>query len=90
MKLNIVKTGFFILPKGYKNCSVFINFCFSFYKDDFYIFILIRSLKVGLIRFNVLKKGISKLNFYKFINYQQSEVLKRVNIGDNSFKDSNS
>ncbi len=44
VRLNIVKTGFFILLKGYKSSSVFINFCYSFYKDDFFILILIIKL----------------------------------------------
>ena len=86
-RLNIVKTGFFIFLKGYKSRSVFVNFCFSFYKDDFYIFILVRSLKVGPIRSNVLEKEIPKPSLYKFKDRQRFEVLKRVNIGDNGFKD---
>ncbi len=41
-KLNIVKTGFFIPLKGSKSSGVFANFCYGFYRDDFYIFILAR------------------------------------------------
>ncbi len=89
-KLNIVKTGFFIFLKGYKSRSVFVNFCFSSYRDDFYIFISVRPLKIGPIRFNVLKGETSKLGFYRPIDCQRSEVLKGVNIGNNGFKDLNS
>jgi len=65
-RLNIVKTGFFIPLKGYKNCSIFANFCFSFYRDDFYIFVPTRPLKAGLIRLNVLEGGTPKPGLYKF------------------------
>ncbi len=66
MKLNIVKIGFFILLKRFKNSSVFTNFYYSFYKDDFYISILIRPLKIRLNKFNVLKEVTPKPSFYKF------------------------
>jgi len=72
--------------KGYKSRSIFINFCFSFYRDDFYIFILVKPLKIGPIRFSVLKGGTLKLGFYRFKDRQRSKVLERVNIGDNGFK----
>ncbi len=88
--MNIVKTGFFILLKGYKSYNVFTNFCFSFYKDDFYIFVLARPLKARPTRFNVLKRGTPKPSFHRPKDRQQSEVSKRVNIGDNGFKDPNS
>ena len=90
MKLNIVKTGFFILLKGYKSRSVFANFCFSFYKDNFYIFVSAKPLKSGLIRLNASKGGTSKLGLYRSKDRQRSEVSKKVNIGDNGFKDLNS
>ena len=88
--MNIVKTGFFILLKNYKSRSTFINFYFSSYKNDFYIFISVRPLKVGFIRLNVLKRETSKSNLHKPKDYQRSEVSKRVNIKNNGFKDSNS
>ena len=89
-RLNIVKTGFFILLKGYKNRNAFTNFCFSFYRDDFYIFIPARPLKTGPIRLNVLKEGIPKSGLYKPKDRQQFEVSKGVNTGDNGFKNPNS
>src|SRR6266566_5810159 len=87
MRLNIVKTGFFILLKGYKSCNAFINFYFSFYKDDFYILISTRPLKVRSIRLNASKRGTPKLGFYRLKDRQRSEVSKGVNIKDNGFKD---
>ncbi len=89
-KLNIVKIGFFILLKSYKNCNAFANFCFNFYKDDFYILIPIRPLKVGPIKPNVLKRRTPKPNLYRSKDRQQSKVSKEVNIRDNGFKDPNS
>ncbi len=65
-RLNIVKTGFFISLKGYKSCSVFVNFYFSSYRDDFYISVSARPLKVGSIKFNVLEERIPKLSLYRF------------------------
>ena len=82
--------GFFILLKSYKSRSAFANFCFSFYKDDFYIFVLVRPLKAGPIRLNALKKETPKPGLYKPIDRQQSKVSEGVNIGDNNFKDFNS
>ncbi len=84
--MNIVKIDFFISLKGYKSRSAFINFCFSFYKDDFYIFILVKPLKIGPIRFNVLKRRTPKPGLYRPKNCQRFEVLKKVNIRDNGFK----
>src|SRR6266566_2536852 len=60
-KLNIVKTGFFIPLKGLKSSGVFVNFCYGFYKDDFYISIPARSLKTGPNKFNALERVTSKL-----------------------------
>ena len=90
MRLNIVKTGFFIFLKDYKSSSVFINFYYSFYKDDFFIFIPVKLLKTGFNKFNALEKVIPKLSLYRFKDYHRSEVLKRVNIEDNDFKNPNS
>ncbi len=85
--MNIVKTGFFIPLKGHKNSSAFANFCYSFYRDDFYIFIPAKPLKAGPNKPNILKGVISKLGLYRFKNCQRSEVLKGVDIGNNGFKD---
>ncbi len=87
MILNVVKTGFFVFLKGQKSYSAFANFCYSFYKDDFYIFISARPLKVGLIRFNVLKKVIPKPGFHRSKDRQRSEVLEGVTIRKDGFKD---
>ncbi len=89
-KLNIVKIGFFILLKGYKNNNVFINFCYNSYKDDFYILILAKPLKVEPNKFNALKKITPKLGPHKLKDCQQSEILKKINIENNSFKDPSS
>ncbi len=89
-RLNIIKTGFFILLKSYKSNSAFTNFCYSFYKDNFYIPISAKLLKVGSNKSNALKRITSKSSPYKPKDYQQSEVLKRINIGNNDFKDFNS
>ncbi len=89
-RLNIVKTGFFIFLKDHKSRSVFTNFCFSFYKDDFYIFVPARFLKARPIKPNALEGGTPKPGLHKPKDRQRSEVLERVNIGDNSFKDFNS
>jgi len=73
--------GFFIFLKGYKSRSVFVNFCFNFYKTDFYILVPVRPLKVGPIRPNVSKGETLKLGLYRPIDRQRSEVLEVVNIG---------
>ena len=86
-KLNIVKTGFFILLKGYKSRSTFANFCFNSYKDDFYIFIPAKPLKTGLIRPNASEGKTPKPSFYRPKDRQRSKVSKRVNTGNNGFKD---
>ncbi len=88
--MNIVKTGFFILLKDYKSNNAFINFCYDFYKDNFFIFILTRPLKVGLTRLNALRKITLKLGLYKPKDRQRSEVLEGIDIGNNGFKDLNS
>ncbi len=88
--MNIVKTDFFIFLKGYKNRNIFINFYFSFYKDDFYILIPARPLKAGPTKPNASKKRTPKPGLHKLKDRQRSEVLKRVNIGDNGFKDPSS
>ena len=87
MILNIVKTGFFVFLKGQKSYSAFANFCYNFHKDDFYIPISAKPLKAGLIRFNVLEGVILKLGFYRFKDYQRSEVLEGVIIRKDGFKD---
>jgi len=89
-RLNIVKTGFFISLKGYKSRNAFVNFCFSFYRNDFYISISARPLKVGPIRSNALKGGTPKLNLYRPKDRQRFKVLKGVNTGDNGFRDPSS
>ncbi len=88
--MNIVKTGFFILLKGYKSNSAFVNFCYSSYRDDFYIFIPAKPLKVRPNRPNTSKGGTLKPGFYKPKDCQRSEVLEGVNIGDNGFRDPSS
>jgi len=85
--LNIVKTGFFIFLKGFKSSSVFTNFYYSFYKDDFFIFISVRLLKVKFNKFNVLEEVISKPGLYKSKDCHRFEVLKGINIGNTGFKD---
>ncbi len=90
VRLNIVKMGFFISLKGYKSRSVFANFCFSSYMDDFYIPVSARSLKVGSIRSNVSEGGTPKLGLYRPKDRQWSEVLKGVKTGDNGFRDPSS
>jgi len=44
-------------------------------------------LKTGSIRLNVSKGGTPKPSFYRPKDRQRSEVLKRINIGNNGFKD---
>ena len=88
--MNIVKTGFFVLLKGQKSCSAFVNFCYSFHRDDFYILISVRSLKVGSIRFNALEGVIPKLGLYKPKDRQRSEVLEGITIGKDGFRDPSS
>src|SRR6266566_1792539 len=65
MRLNIVKTGFFIPLKGHKSNSAFVNFCFSFYRDDFYILVLARPLKVGPTKLNASKGRTSKPGLHR-------------------------
>ncbi len=84
-KLNIVKTGFFILLKDHKNNSTFANFCYNSYKDDFYIFFPAKLLKVGFNKLNASKKVISKLGPHKLKDYQRFEISKGVDIRNNGF-----
>src|SRR6266566_759658 len=86
-KLNIVKTGFFILLKKPKNNSVFANFYYGFYKDDFYIFISARSLKIGFNKSNALERITPKLSLHKPKDRHRSVVSEGVTIGNNGFKD---
>ncbi len=88
--MNIFKTGFFILLKGYKNSNTFTNFYYNSYKDDFYIFISTKPLKAGFNKPNVLKGVIPKLNPHRLKDRQQSKVLKKINTGNNGFKDPSS
>ena len=87
--MNIVKTDFFISLKGYKSSSVFANFCYSSYRDDFYILIPTRPLKVGSTRPNASKKRTPKPSLHKLKDRQQSKVSEGINIRDNNFKDPN-
>ncbi len=88
--MNIVKTGFFILLKGYKSNSAFINFCYNFYKDDFYIPIPAKPLKIGPNKSNVSEGVTPKSGLHRPKDRQRSEVLERVNIGNNGFRDPSS
>ncbi len=89
-RLNIVKTGFFIPLKGHKSRSAFTNFCFSSYKDDFYILIPARPLKIGPTKLNASKKGTPKPDLHKPKDRQRSKVSKKVKTRDNGFKDPSS
>jgi len=82
--------GFFILLKYYKSCSAFVNFCFNFYKDDFYILVPARSLKAGPIRSNALEERTPKPGIHRPKDHQWSKVSKGINTRDNGFKDLNS
>ena len=88
--MNIVKTGFFVSLKDYKSCNAFANFCFSFYRDDFYMLILAKPLKVGPIRPNASKRETLKLGLHRPKNRQRSKVSEGINTGNNNFKDLNS
>ena len=85
--MNIAKTGFFILLKGPKSSDAFTNFCYGSHRDDFYIFIPARPLKVGFNKFNVLKGVTPKPSLYRFKDYHRSMVSEGVTIGNNGFKD---
>ncbi len=85
--MNIVKTGFFILLKRPKSSSAFANFCYGSYRDDFYIPISARPLKVGLNKSNVLERITPKLSLYKLKDRHRSVVLEGVTIGNNGFRD---
>ena len=88
--MNIVKTGFFIFLKGPKSNGAFANFCYGFYKDDFYISILARPLKVGPNKFNASKKVTPKLGPYRSKDRHRFVVSEGITIGNNGFKDSSS
>ncbi|SRR6266566_912449 len=90
MKLNIIKTDFFIFLTGYKNNNVFINFCYNSYKDDFYILIPAKPLKVKLNKLNALERGTPKLILHKLKDRRRFKVLKGINIGNNGFKNPSS
>jgi len=85
--LNIVKTGFFVPLKGQKSRSVFANFCYSFYRDDFYILIPAKPLKAGPTRFNASKRVTPKPGLHRPKDRQRSEVSEGVIIGKDGFKD---
>src|SRR6266699_1743994 len=90
MKLNIAKTGFFISLKGHKSNSAFANFYYSFYKDDFFIPIPVRPLKIEPNKFNASEGVTPNLNLYRLKDCHRFEVSNGVNIGNNGFKDLNS
>ncbi len=75
-RLNIVKTGFFILLKGHKNNSAFTNFYYSSYKDNFYIFISAKPLKTKPNKPNTLKRVTSKSGPHRPKDRQRSKVSK--------------
>ena len=86
-RLNIIKTGFFILLKSYKSNNAFTNFCYSFHKDDFFIPIPSRPLKAGSNKSNALEGVTSKPGPHRPKDRHRSKVSKGVNTGDNNFKD---
>ncbi len=88
--MNIVKTGFFILLKGPKSNGAFANFYYGSYKDDFYIFIPARPLKIGPNKSNVSKKVTPKPSPYKPKDRHRSVVSERITTGNNGFKDPSS
>ena len=88
-KLNIVKTGFFIPLKGPKSSGAFANFCYGFYRDDFYILIPVRPLKAGLNKLNALEGVTLKLGLYRPKDRHWSVVSEGVTTGNNGFKNSN-
>jgi len=73
--------------KGLKSSGVFANFCYSSYRDDFYIFISVRPLKVGPNKFNVLEGVTPKLGFHRFKDRHRFVVSEGVIIGNNGFRD---
>jgi len=76
--------------KGLKSNGAFANFCYSFYRDDFYIFIPVRSLKVRSNKPNALKGVIPKLGLHKSKDCHRSIVSKEIIIENNGFRDPNS
>ena len=88
--MNITKTGFFIPLKNYKSRSTFTNFYFNSYKTDFYIPVPAKPLKAGPTRPNILEKGTPKPGLHRPKDRQQSKVSKKINTGDNGFRDPSS
>src|SRR6266699_3487457 len=80
-RLNIVKTGFFILLKDHKNNSAFVNFYYNSHKNDLYILIPAKPLKAGPNNPNALEGIIPKLNLYRPKDRQRSEVSEGINTG---------
>ncbi len=89
-KLNIAKIGFFIPLKRPKNNGAFANFYYGSYKDDFYILIPARPLKIGSNKPNASKRVTPKPGPHRLKDRHRSVVSKRVTTGNNSFKDLNS
>src|SRR6266566_5114649 len=89
-KLNITKTGFFIPLKRPKSNGAFANFCYSFHKDDFYISIPARPLKIRSNKLNALEKVIPKPGPHRPKDRHRSVVSEGVTIGNNGFRDFNS
>ncbi len=85
--MNIAKTGFFIPLKKLKNSGAFTNFYYNSYKDDFYIFISVRPLKVGPNKSNTSEEVIPKPGPHRSKDCHQSIVSEGVTIGNNGFKD---
>ncbi len=73
--------------KGFKSSSVFANFYYGSYKDDFYILIPIRFLKVGPNKSNTLEQVTPKPGPYRFKDCHWFMVLEGVTIENNGFKD---
>ena len=85
--MNIAKTGFFILLKGPKSSGAFANFCYGFHRDDFYIPIPTRPLKVGPNKPNVSEKITPKPGLHRPKDRHRSMVSEGITIGNNGFKD---
>src|SRR6266699_3763369 len=86
-KLNIVKTGFFIPFKRSKSSSTFANFCYGSYRDDFFISIPVRPLKVESNKPNALEGVTLKPGLYRPKDRHRSVVSEEITIGNNGFKD---
>ncbi len=85
--MNIAKTGFFILLKGFKSSGAFANFCYGSHRDDFYIFILARPLKVGFNKLNASEGVTPKPSLYRLKDCHRFVVSEGVTIGNNGFRD---